>query len=135
MGGNKIILIVDDDADVRFVIRIGLEKDGFIAEEAQDGLEALKRLKQFLPDAILLDIMMPGLDGFGVRRRVKGDPKTAGIPIVVITGKAHIKEVFELRASSDIAAYLEKPFPLQMLTETLNKIFSAGSPAYFAGST
>lgn len=123
MHDAKTVLIVDDEPDVRFVLRVALEKGGFAVEEAQDGLEALSKLKSVSPAVILLDIMMPKMDGYAFHQKLKEDPQTADIPVVIITGKGQMKELWDLRQDLKIVAYLEKPFPVAMLIGKLKELF------------
>lgn len=121
---ENTILIVDDEPDVRFVLKAALEKNGFKTEMAADGQEALERVRANRPNAILLDIMMPKMDGFSVNQKLKENPQTMNIPVVIITGKGQVKELFELRKDFQVVAYLEKPFPISILIEKLKEIFS-----------
>ncbi|MBI4368911.1 MAG: response regulator [Elusimicrobia bacterium] len=123
---DKKILIVDDEPDVRFVLRTALERAGYSIDEAKDGLEALAKIAQALPDAILLDVMMPKMDGFSVHQKLKENPAWASVPVVIITGKGYMKEFMELRQDLAVAAYLEKPFPVSMIIGKLQDIFGNG---------
>jgi len=122
MSEARRILIVDDDPDVRFVLKTSLERQQFVTEEAADGIEALEKISASPPDAIVLDIMMPKLDGHSVLQRLKADHKFAGIPVVIVTAKGYFKEFLELRQDLSVAAYLEKPFPVSMLVEKLRGV-------------
>jgi pilus assembly protein CpaE len=102
------ILVVDDDLDTLKLVGTTLEKQGFIIVAAKDGQEALEKVTQHMPDLILLDIMMPKMDGYEVTRRLKAEPATAGIPIVLFTAKAQVDDkVAGLEAGAD--EYLTKP--------------------------
>lgn len=120
---SKMILIADDEPDVRFVLRMALEGAGFQTEEAANGEEALEKIRTRAPDAILLDIMMPKLDGYSVNQRLKENPETKDIPVVVITGRGQMKELFDLRKDLQVVAYLEKPFPVSLLINKLKEVF------------
>ncbi|MBI4668944.1 MAG: response regulator [Elusimicrobia bacterium] len=124
MAQQRTILVVDDEADVRFVLKIALEKNGFEVVEAVDGADGFEKATAIAPDAIALDIMMPGLDGYTVNKKLKENPQTAKIPVVIITGKGQTSELMELRKNLQVAAYLEKPFPVSILIEKLKEIFS-----------
>ena len=129
-GSNqKTVLIVDDEPDVVFVLKTALERNGYRTEEASNGLEALEKVRAQPPDAIVLDIMMPKFDGHSVNLRLKENPQTAHIPVVIVTGKGHLKELFEIRKSLRVAAYLEKPFRVSILLEKLKEIFEQGQQA------
>jgi two-component system, cell cycle response regulator len=81
-----VVLVVDDDDDLRAAVRYELEEDGYLVIEAADGYEAINRCSAEHPDIILLDAMMPKLDGYGLLRHVKQDPSIADIPVVFMTG-------------------------------------------------
>lgn len=102
------ILVVDDDLDTLKLVGTTLEKQGFTIVAAKDGVEALEKVAQHMPDLILLDIMMPKMDGYEVTRRLRSDPATAGIPIILFTAKAQVDDkVAGLEAGAD--EYLTKP--------------------------
>jgi len=112
----KRVLVVEDSADIRRLVRMALEPEGFAIFEtnnAERGLDAVRSLK---PDLLLLDVMMPGkVDGLEMCRRVRGDPETAGIRVVMLTalGSGRDRERGD-EAGAD--AYIVKPFsPLQLL--------------------
>ncbi len=119
----KTILIVDDEPDVVFVLKMALEKNGYKTLAASNGVEGLEKVRAFHPDAIILDLMMPKLDGHSVNLRLKEDPQTAQIPVIIVTGKGHLKELLDIREDLKVTAYLEKPFPVALLLEKLSEIF------------
>ncbi len=79
------VLIVDDSADLRSGLRAILERSGYAATEAADGPEGLAQAERLRPDVILLDVRMPGLDGYEVCRRLKANPATRSIPVIFVT--------------------------------------------------
>ena len=81
------MLVVDDDPNVLDMVSQLLEGKHYVVEGAADGIDALEKLKTNKPDAILLDLMMPRLDGFGFIEQIKQDPTMGGIPIIVLTAK------------------------------------------------
>ena len=108
------ILIVDDEASIRELLRFNLQKEGYVVSEAADGLEALQLIKQQRPDLVLLDLMLPGMDGLEVCRRIKGQQGTAGIPIIMLTAKnEEVDKVLGLELGAD--DYQTKPFGLREL--------------------
>jgi len=109
------ILIVDDEHDIVVILKMALEKEGYEVVEAFDGVEALQKVKETNPDLILLDIMMPKMDGHSVNLKLKENPETAKIPVIVITGRGQLKELVQARKDIEIVAYLEKPFTVSML--------------------
>ncbi|MDR2403909.1 MAG: response regulator [Spirochaetaceae bacterium] len=109
MNSRKKILIVDDEQLNLDFFEVMLTKLGFIVEKAEDGVAALEKVKRFYPDLILLDNIMPKMSGWEVTRTLKGDPKFAGIPIIMFSALDDVKdkvEGFEL----GIDDYITKPF-------------------------
>jgi CheY-like chemotaxis protein len=135
MIGKRTILVVDDDPDIRRMLRRMLESDGYHLVEAADGLEALGRVRSEPPDLIFLDLLMPGLDGWGVLRALRQDPATETIPVVLISGHvmADASQVREWGA----VALLRKPFRLaalralaeDLLTPQHSKEYGRAQPA------
>ena len=80
------VLIVEDDGSAREMYRMTLELSGFDVVEAADGVEALLRVRDMVPDLIVMDLLMPLMDGWDTTRHLKSDSRTAGIPIVMLTG-------------------------------------------------
>jgi len=116
------ILVVDDDPDLVFILKTALEKDGYAVSTAGTGLEGLEKAKSEHPDLILLDLMMPKMDGQEMNIRLKKDARTAGIPVVILTGYGRFKELMEARKNFQVAAYLEKPVPLKKILETIKQV-------------
>ena len=113
---SKQILLIDDEENLVSVIKICLQKlGGWTVITAASGAEGLRHAEAFLPDAILLDVMMPDLDGLTVLRQLRANPKTRDIPVVLLTAKMqsfHQNEYAQL----DIAGVLSKPFdPLELV--------------------
>jgi DNA-binding response OmpR family regulator len=108
------VLVVDDEADVRILCRVNLEFEGFRVLEAEAGAAALQIARTEHPDLILLDLMMPNMDGWEVMRRLKENPETAGIPVVLLTAKAD--EESQLKGwEHGVLDYVTKPFnPLSL---------------------
>ncbi len=105
---NKI-LIVDDNADLLTVLRLGFSKSGFVVRTANNGAEALKKVRSFAPNLILLDLIMPEMDGFAVCETLKRNRDTADIPIVVLSGlSSQLSRFAGLESGAD--EYLTKPF-------------------------
>lgn len=119
----KEVLVVDDDPMLVKTLRAYLLRAGYRVEVAKHGLEALQRVKQHKPDIILLDVLMPLLDGFKVARMLKFDKNTKDIPIIVITSRATENER-NLGARVGADEYLTKPYKishvLQVVARYLN---------------
>lgn len=106
------ILVVDDEASIRELLTFNLKKNGYSVETAADGREALAKAAGM--DLVLLDIMLPEVDGLEVCRRLKADPQTSGIPIIMLTAKAEeIDRVLGLELGAD--DYVVKPFSMREL--------------------
>jgi two-component system alkaline phosphatase synthesis response regulator PhoP len=115
------ILVVDDEEDVLELVRYHLEKNGYTAESASTGEDALKIAKTKIPDLIILDLMLPGIDGLEVCRRLKGDVKTQNIPIIMLTAKG---EEIDIVTGLELGAedYVTKPFSPKVLIARIRRI-------------
>ncbi len=103
------ILVVEDESDIRELIRYNLVQEGFAVEEAADGAEALERIARRAPDLMLLDLMLPRMPGLELCRRLRAQPETAQLPIIVLTAKgSEIDRVLGLEMGAD--DYIVKPF-------------------------
>jgi two-component system alkaline phosphatase synthesis response regulator PhoP len=115
---KESILVVEDEDDIRELLRYNLEKEGYQVFGAATGEEALKQVRVRLPDLILLDLMLPGLDGLEVCRRLKGEAQTRHLPIVMLTAKGEEADIvtgLELGADD----YVTKPFSPRVLLARL----------------
>jgi DNA-binding response OmpR family regulator len=127
--GGKKILVVDDEADIVELITYNLKRSGFDVISATDGNTALELASRELPDLIVLDLMIPGIDGTEVARRLKADPRTSGIPIVMLTARGEETDVVVgLTIGAD--DYITKPFSIKILLARLNTVLRrAEAPA------
>src|SRR5881398_224639 len=115
------VLLVDDEDSLRKVMRDLLERDGYSVSEARDGVQALDQIDRVGPDIIVLDLNLPGLDGYGVLSHLRSRPATANIPIIVLTAKGdedNEVRVFELGADD----FLTKPFRARALSARLEAV-------------
>ena len=115
------VLLVDDEDSLRKVVKDLLERDGYIVSEARDGVQALDQVDRVGPDIIVLDLNMPGLDGYGVLSHLRSRPATADIPVIVLTAKSdedNEVRVFELGADD----FLTKPFRARALSARLEAV-------------
>jgi len=104
---RKILIIEDDPINLRFT-KYTLEKKGYQVVTAANGLEGLKKVKTEAPDLIIMDIMLPGIDGFEICHRLRAEPQTAQLPILMISGKAQeADKATGLKVGVDV--YLTKP--------------------------
>ena len=103
-----LILIIDDSPTEVHVMKTALEKHGFDTDAAGDGTEGIEKARQMQPDLILMDIVMPGVNGFQATRELSRDPDTAAIPVVMVTTKdQEVDKIWGLRQGA--ADYLVKP--------------------------
>jgi len=109
------IVVVEDEAEIRELIRYNLEREGFAVEEEGDGAAALSRIRRRAPDLIVLDLMLPGMPGLEICRQLRADAATANLPILVVTARsAEVDRVLGLEMGAD--DYLVKPFsPREMV--------------------
>jgi CheY-like chemotaxis protein len=121
------ILIIDDDADIVEVMRLVLEKSGHKVSTAVDGNDGLAKARAGKPDVIILDVMMPGLDGFEVARELKGDDQTRNISILVLTAiKDKMGFDFQKEGSDPnwlpVDDYCDKPLDYEVLLEKVDHL-------------
>ena len=121
-ASGKRILVVDDDRNLRKIIATNLELAGYEVVAAEDGNAALRVLDEMQPDLILLDVMMPGKDGYETAREIRRHPVNANVPIIMLTAKSEIEDkVAGFEAGAD--DYLTKPFgPQELLARVRAKI-------------
>jgi two-component system alkaline phosphatase synthesis response regulator PhoP len=113
---SKRVLVVDDERHIVRLIQVNLEREGYQVLTAFDGKDGLQKAKNEKPDLVVLDVMMPYMDGFEVLKNMKADPVTAEIPVIMLTAKAQDADVFR-GWSSGVDCYLTKPFnPMELLT-------------------
>ena len=103
------VLVIDDESPIRLLCRVNLEADGFRVFEADNGLTGVEVARAELPDVIILDVMMPGLDGWQVAERLREDEATSGIPIVFLTARAEPRDRVRGLDAGGIQ-YVTKPF-------------------------
>jgi len=119
------ILIVDDEANIRSLVRFNLEKEGYLILEAEDGNTGLALAKRERPDLIVLDLMLPGIDGLEVCRTLKSKKETYGISIIMLTAKTdEIDKILGLEMGAD--DYLTKPFSPRELTARIKAVLRRG---------
>src|SRR5438477_9769381 len=122
------ILVVDDEPDALELIEFNLKAAGFDVVTADDGKEALKKAFAVLPNLILLDLMLPEIDGLEICKMLRHDPTTAAIPIIMLTAKAaEIDRVLGLELGAD--DYVTKPFSPRELVLRVKKLLQRGQTA------
>ena len=117
MPNTQTILIIEDDADTRTIVRRLFMAEGYRVCEAADGLSAFARARQFSPDLIILDLGLPGQDGWAVARELRADPALDHVPILVITANGS-SAAHRLARAAGCQEIICKPFTLEILEET-----------------
>ena len=117
----KTVLVADDKATSRELVRVALEHCGYVVYEASDGGEALNRARDLHPDLIILDLHMPGLDGFGVIQELRLDAELAATPVMALTASA-MQGDKERALSVGFTCYLAKPIRLSRLREEVERL-------------
>ena len=121
----KSVLVADDNAPNRELTSVILEQNGFRVLRAADGNEALEKIRQERPDLVLLDIHMPGLDGYRTLQRIRQDLSLTGLPVVAVTASAMADD--EERAfASGFTAYLAKPYEAEDVVNLVKRLLSSG---------
>ncbi len=123
----KCILCVEDEPEMIDLMRLILGRRGFDVKGASGGVEGLKMIKQEMPDLVLLDLMMPDMDGWEVYQQMKAEEKTKNIPVIVVTAKAQsIDRVLGLHIAK-VDEYIAKPFSPQDLMNSVEKVLKSRS--------
>lgn len=121
----KKILVADDSEEIRALVCDLLKQEGYEMIESENGIDALNKILKERPDLILLDLIMPELDGFSLTMQLRKNEETKDIPIIIISGKSHLKELFMLNEVAKIQDFIEKPFPPRVLSEAVRQIFKS----------
>lgn len=120
------ILVIEDENDIRQLLRFNLEREGFAVLEAADGLGGLHMATSELPDLVVLDLMLPSMDGCDVCRRLKAQPVTAAIPVLMLTARGEeVDRIVGLTLGAD--DYVVKPFSVRELVLRIRAILRRGS--------
>lgn len=122
MAQNKL-MVVDDDHDLNFIIKIVLEQAGYKIVSYFDAESALKNIKGEKPDIVMLDVMMPGMNGFEACKRIKTDPETSGITVIMLTARG-MKEDIEMAMQNKADLFMTKPFDNDYLIQKINEFLS-----------
>jgi two-component system phosphate regulon response regulator PhoB len=127
MTAKQKILVVDDEPEAVELIVFNLKQAGFDVVTAADGAEALGKARRASPNLVILDVMMPEIDGLGVCKLLRGDPVTRAIPVIMLTAKAaEVDRVLGLELGAD--DYVVKPFSPRELVLRVKKLLSRGKP-------
>ena len=125
MSGKQKILIVDDDMHIAELVSLYVEKEGFETKEVHDGREAIQMVSAFQPDLILLDLMLPGIDGYQVCREIRAK---SGLPIIMLSAKG---EIFDKVLGLELGAddYIMKPFDSKELVARVKAVLRRYQPS------
>lgn len=115
------ILVAEDDFDIARLVQFQLQFNGYAVTLAPDGSEALKAARNDPPDLILVDWMMPVMDGLQTVKALKADPALRHIPVILMTARAQGHDI-QAGMTAGAAAYLVKPFPLEQLISTIGEV-------------
>ena len=122
---HKKILVVDDEKDIVDTVAYNLRRHGYDVTTAADGTQALESALRDVPDLVLLDLMLPGIDGMEVTRRLKADPRTANVPLIILSAKGEESDVvIGLTLGAD--DYVTKPFSMKILLARLSTVLRRG---------
>ncbi|MFE2865522.1 response regulator transcription factor [Embleya sp. NPDC059259] len=128
MGGEAArVLVVDDDEVIRRLIAVNLRLEGFVVSTACDGEECLRLVHEVRPDLVTLDVVMPHLDGIGTAARLRADPRTSGLKILMISACAQDEDFSRARAVG-VDGYLTKPFHPEQLIRLVRALSPEPEP-------
>lgn len=127
MTEKQTVLVVDDEPDVLLLCRVNLEFEGYEVVTASDGVAGLERCRQLRPDVVLLDVMMPRMDGWQTLEAIKADEQLTHIPVVMLTAKVQDEDQIH-GWSAGAAEYITKPFSPLSLTRVIADVI-ANDPA------
>jgi two-component system, OmpR family, alkaline phosphatase synthesis response regulator PhoP len=126
-GARFRVLVVEDEADIRELIRYNLEREGFAVDEAADGARAFEQIRRRVPDLLVLDLMLPGMPGLEICRQVRANPETARLPILIVTAKGtEVDKVLGLEMGGD--DYVVKPFSPRELVARVKALLRRANP-------
>ena len=121
MKNSNRVIVIEDDVDINTLISYNLRKEGFLVEQAFDGLTALQKLKAGYFDIVILDIMLPGVDGFDICRDIKGNDTLSKVFVVVVSAKVSPQDKLYAHILG-VDCYLTKPFKVATLVDIVKEI-------------
>ena len=127
---KKQIIVVEDERDMAELVVMRLRREGYLVEAVHDGLAALEKIRACPPDLVLLDVMLPGMVGTQVARELRNDPRTAHVPIVMLTAKSEESDIV-VGLQFDADDYVTKPFSMSVLAARVGAVLrrSTAAPA------
>ncbi|HNV85552.1 MAG TPA: response regulator transcription factor [Candidatus Omnitrophota bacterium] len=120
----KKILLIEDDLQVLELLKVWLAAHDYSVEMASNGEEGLRKLKDTVPDLIILDVFMPRMDGYSFLMKMKEENPLIKVPIIVLTGKDKMRDLFEMEG---VVAYVVKPFSPEELLGKIKQAFETGA--------
>jgi CheY-like chemotaxis protein len=120
---DRKVLVADDEQAITELVAFALEIEGFQVIQAPDGLEALRLVTEERPNLAMIDIMMPGMDGREVSRRIKDNPETSGIPVLLFSAAPN-PDIADAKADG----FMPKPFDVNQLVEAVRHYIQKGKP-------
>ncbi len=118
---GKKVLVVDDEPDIRNMLTVRLQANGFTVAAAANGREGLTMMEDFKPDLVILDVLMPEMDGFEVFKIMKKDPKKVDIPVLMLTARGGMRDTFEML---DADGFIAKPFDANTLVTQVSALIT-----------
>jgi len=126
---SKLVVCIEDEPGVIELIRLILERREFQVIGAENGPDGLAAVRQHKPTLVLLDLMLPGMDGWEVYRRMKADDEIKSIPVIVVTAKAEGIDEVLAKAIAKVDDYVKKPFSLQELWQSIDRVLARAADA------
>lgn len=123
-NGSKKIMLVDDNEDILFMLRSVLEKEGYSIDEAKSGEECLRKIENIKPDLILMDIVMPGMNGWEVCKKIKESELLISVPVSMLSVRKDREDVRKSIEYAHADAHLTKPVNFEDLRRTVNNLLS-----------
>lgn len=120
---TKRVLVADDDPAIQKVLFQTLNLEGYEVATASNGEEALTELEGDLPDVVVLDVMMPKLDGFDVLKRIRGNPRTEGLPVILLSARSSQEDIWQ-GWQSGVDYYMTKPFDVEDLLKFIEHVLN-----------
>ena len=124
---SKKVLVIDDEPEMLNLVRYTLERAGYEVSTCDNGRQAWDMLLKTKPDLLVLDVMLPGIDGYSLQIKISQDEQTKGIPIIVLTALEPSKTLFQ--KFSQVAGFMTKPFKTDALLETVEKAIGKATTA------
>lgn len=123
MKDMKIVMVVDDEVDVLRLVRLSLLREGYQVITARDGAEAIDKMRHQVPDAMIVDVMMPNIDGFSLLKEVRSDDRHKKTPVIILTQKSEYQSMREAY-NTGADYYITKPFRIVQVIDGLRMVLA-----------